>query len=371
MSASVSLSPSALTAEDIASRDAFVGRIFEAALGTFDILAIHVCHRLGLYDALAAADSMTAGELASRTGTNERYIREWLEHQAVAGILTVHGDGPDERRFGLPPAHAEVLTDRDSLAYMSPLASQLAGLTRPLDELLDAYRTGASVEFAHFGAEIREGIADANRVLFINQLASEWMPAMPDVHARLLAEPPARIADVGCGSGWSSIALARAYPHAIIDGLDLDDTSIVQARRNAEESGLAGRITFAARDAADPALHHRYDFACAFECIHDMSDPVRALHAMRELVGPGRSVLIGDERVAEEFTAPGDEIERMMYGFSILHCLPVSLVDQPSAATGPVMRPDTLRRYAAEAGFRSVEILPVEHDLWRFYRLAS
>ncbi len=366
----ISLQP-AVTAKDIASRNALVGRIFEAALGTFDILAIHIGHRLWLYDALASGEQLTAGELASRTGTNERYIREWLEHQAVAGILTVDGDVPDERRFGLLPAHVEVLTDRDSLAYMSPLTSQLAGLTRPLDELLAAYRTGAGVPFAHYGAEIREGIAGANRVLFINQLASEWMPAMPDVNARLLADPPARIADVGCGSGWSSIALARAYPLAIVDGLDLDEDSIAQARRNAEESGLAGRITFAARDAADPALHHRYDFACAFECIHDKSDPVRALRAMRELVGPGRSALIGDERGAEKFTTPGDEIELMMYGFSILHCLPVNLVDQPSAATGTVMRPDTWRQYANVAGFASVAVLPVEHDLWRFYRLRS
>jgi len=369
------MSAAAPTAEFTTSRDALVGRIFEAALGTFDILAIYVGHRLGLYDALAEISRMTADQLATRTGTNGRYIREWLEHQAVAGIIVVHegqyGDRPGDRRFSLPAAHAEVLTDRDSLAYMTPFASQLVGLTRPLDELLEAYRTGAGVEFSHFGAEMREGIADGNRVLFINQLATEWIPAMPDVDARLKADPPARIADVGCGSGWSSIAIARAYPEIIVDGLDLDEASIDQARRNAEVTGLSDRIRFEVRDAADPALRHRYDFACAFECIHDMSDPVGALRAMRELVGPGKIVLIGDERVAEEFSAPGDELERMMYGFSILHCLPVSLVDQPSAATGTVMRPDTLHRYATEAGFSGFEILPVEHDLWRFYRLWS
>jgi len=369
------MSASAPSAEYIASRDAFVGRVFEAALGMFDVLAIYLGHRLGLYDALTEVNPSTADQLATRTGTNPRYIREWLEHQAVAGILLVEpgqdDDRPGDRRFRLPDAHAEVLTDRDSLSFMSPFASQLVGVTRPMDELLEAYRSGAGVPYSHYGADIREGIADGNRVLFINQLATEWIPAMDDVHARLRSAPPARVADVGCGSGWSSIAIARAYPLTMVDGLDLDDASIVQARRNAEQAGLSDRVHFEVRDAADPALRHRYDFACAFECIHDMSDPVRALRAMRELVGPGKSVLIGDERVAEEFTAPGDEIERLMYGYSILHCLPVSLVERPSAATGTVMRPDTLRRYATEAGYRGVEILPVEHDLWRFYRLSS
>ena len=354
------------TTDYTASRDALAGRLFEAALGTFDILSVYIGHRLGLYEDLARSGPTTAAALAARTGTNERYIREWLEQQAITGLLTVTGGPPADRQFSLPTAHAEVLTDQDSLFYMTPFTSQLVGITRPLDELLEAFRTGAGIPFEHFGADIRDGIADGNRVLFINQLATEWMPAMPDIHERLLADPPARIADVGCGSGWSSIALARAYPRASIDGLDLDNSSIEQARRNAAHAGLSDRIRFEVRDAADPALHHGYDFACAFECIHDMSDPVGALRAMRELVGPGKSVLIGDERVAKEFSAPGDEVERLMYGFSILHCLPVGLVDQPSAATGTVMRPDTLRDYAIMAGFEGVEVLPVEHDLWRF-----
>jgi 2-polyprenyl-3-methyl-5-hydroxy-6-metoxy-1,4-benzoquinol methylase len=205
--------------------------------------------------------------------------------------------------------------------------------------------------------------------MYLHQLGSEWIPALPDVHQRLQTDPPARIADVGCGSGWSTLMLARAYPKAQVEGIDIDAASIAAAQRNAEQEGSPANVHFTLANAGDPGLQGTFDFACAFECIHDMAQPVEALRAMRELVGDGGTVLIGDERVAEQFTAPGDDLERLMYGYSVLHCLPVGMVDRPSAETGTMMRPATLERYALEAGFRNMEILPVENDLWRFYRL--
>jgi 2-polyprenyl-3-methyl-5-hydroxy-6-metoxy-1,4-benzoquinol methylase len=207
--------------------------------------------------------------------------------------------------------------------------------------------------------------------MFLNQLGQEWFPSIPDVHRRLQAEPPARVADVGCGSGWSSLAIARAYPLVRVDGLDLDEASIIEAQKNAAESGLGDRVTFEVRNAADPGLAGQYDLVTAFETLHDMADPVGALRAMRALVGDAGAVVIADERVAEEFTAPGDELERFNYGWSALHCMPVGMVEPPAVGTGTVMRPATLRRYANEAGFSDVETLPIEHDFWRFYRLAG
>ncbi len=361
----------ALSASRALTSNALVERLFLSTLGAFEMLSVYLGDRLGLYDALADGNPMTANDLATRTSTDPRYIREWLEHQAVSGLVLVNDDdaGPEQRRYHLPPAHAAVLSDRDNIAFSRPLASQFVGITRPLDALVDAYRSGAGVPFELYGEDMRRGISEGNRVLFINQLATEWFPAMPDICARFDADPPARVADVGCGSGWSSIAIAQAFPKVRVDGLDLDASSVADARAHVEAEGLTERVHVELHDAADPALHGTYDFACAFECIHDMAHPVAALTAMRHLVGPTGSVLIADERVAERFVTPGDEIERLMYGFSILHCLPVGLVDTPSAATGTVMRPDTLRQYATEAGFRDVTILPVEHDLWRFYRL--
>jgi 2-polyprenyl-3-methyl-5-hydroxy-6-metoxy-1,4-benzoquinol methylase len=208
-----------------------------------------------------------------------------------------------------------------------------------------------------------------NRVLFVNLLGSEWLPAIPDVDARLKADPPARVADVACGTGWSSLAIARAYPKVHVDGIDLDEASIALAKRSLAGSGVENRVGFDVRDAADPGLAGRYDLVTVFEAVHDMSRPVDALRAIRGLLADGGSVLVADERVEESFTAPGEDFERLAYGWSILHCLPVGLAEQPSVGTGTVMRPSTLEEYAREAGFEKVEILPIEHDFWRFYRL--
>jgi 2-polyprenyl-3-methyl-5-hydroxy-6-metoxy-1,4-benzoquinol methylase len=184
-----------------------------------------------------------------------------------------------------------------------------------------------------------------------------------------MAGPPARIADLGCGAGWSSIGMAQTYPGVLVDGFDLDDASIALARANAQAAGLAGRVTFSARDAGDPQLAGRYDLVTAFECVHDMAQPVGALKAMRHLAGDTGAVLVADERVGDTFTAAGNDVEWMMYGWSILHCLPVGKADTPSAETGTVLRPDTLRRYAMDAGFRRMEILPIDNLFFRFYRL--
>jgi 2-polyprenyl-3-methyl-5-hydroxy-6-metoxy-1,4-benzoquinol methylase len=355
-------------------RVALVERIFASAIGFMEILSIYVGDRLGFYRALADnAAGATAAELADATGTHERYTREWLEQQAVTGIL--EADDADaqseERRYRLPEGHDEVLLERDSLYYVAPFARQMVSITRPLPAVLEAFRTGGGVPYPEYGEDMREGIAYGNRPMFVNLMGTEWLPTIQDIHQRLQADPPALVADIGCGTGWSSISIARAYPKVRVDGFDLDEDSIAEAKANAEAEGLTDRVTFQVRDAADPELSGRYDLAIAIECIHDMSRPVEALRAMRFMVSNDGVVLVVDERVGEEFTAPSDEIERLMYGYSILHCLPVGMAEQPTAATGTVMRPATLRRYATEAGFSEVEILPIENDLWRFYRLVT
>jgi hypothetical protein len=255
-----------------------------------EVATVYLGDRLGLYRALAEGGPATSSELAQRSGTHERYAREWLEQQAVVGILEVEEPevDPSARRYSLPAGHAEVMLDQDSLNYLAPVARFTTGLMRPLPTLVEAFRTGEGIPYPDYGADAREGQADANRVQFVNLLGSEWLPSVPDVHERLLADPPARVADIGCGAGWSSIAIARAYPNV---------------------------------------------------------------------------------RVAGSFHAPGDDTERLMYGWSVLFCLPTGLADEPSVGTGTVMRQQTLRRYATEAGYADVEILPIENDLWRFYRL--
>lgn len=346
-------------------------RLFQANLGMIEVLSVYLGDRLGLYGALVEHGPATPGELAVRADTNERYTREWLEQQAVAGFLTVEDAAApaDARRYALPPEHAGVLVERDSMSFMAPVCRFHVGVGERLAAVLKAFRRGGGVAYSSYGDDAREGQADANRVMFVNLLGTAWLPAVPDVHARLLADPPARVADIGCGTGWSSIAIARAYPNAHVDGFDLDDESVALARQNAASAGVSDRATFHRRDASDPALAGRYDLVTAFECLHDMGRPVEALRAMRRLVAPGGAVIVADERVAERFTAPGDATERLMYGWSVLFCLPTGLADEPSVGTGTILRPAALRGYAEQAGFRAVEVLPIENELWRFYRL--
>src|SRR4029077_17579598 len=145
---------------------------------------------------------------------------------------------------------------------------------------LEAFRSGGGVPYESYGDDMRESIARLNRPMFVNLLGSQWLPAVPDIDQRLRADPPARVADVGCGIGWSSLSIARAYPNVTVDGIDLDEASIAEAQKNAAESGLDDRVNFVARSAADPRGRGEYDLVTAFETVHDMADPVGALRAM-------------------------------------------------------------------------------------------
>jgi SAM-dependent methyltransferase len=358
-------------ATDEERTSALVGRLFEASLGAMDLASVYLGDRLGLYHALAASGPATAAELASRAGIAQRYAREWLEQQAVSGLLDVVGDAaPGDRRYALPAAHAAALIDADALASMAPLARAMVASFQALPLLLDAYRTGGGVPWSAYGPDMIEAQGDLNRPWIRQRLATEFLPAVPDVHARLLAEPPARIADVASGVGWASVAIASGYPNVRVDGYEPDPSSIEIASRLAEREGVANRVIFHARDAASMADLGPYDLAIVVEAIHDMARPVDVLRAIREALAPGATLIVADERVADAFGAPGDDVERFMYGFSTLVCLPAAMDDRPSAETGTVMRSDTLRRYAMEAGFRGFAILDqLEHDTLRFYRL--
>ena len=357
------------TETDTSRTEAFADRLFGAALGMIDIMAVYLGDRLGLYKALADGGPATAPELAKRAGIHPRYAREWLEQQAVSEVLEVDDAAkPDDgRRYTLPAAHAEALIDPESPFSMAPLARAFASIGVVLPKVMDAYRSGGGVAWSDFGADGIEAQGDFNRPWLVHQFGTEFLPQVPDVHARLQAS--ARVADVACGVGWAGIAIARAYPNVSVDGFDLDESSIALARRNAADAGLAGRVSFEARDAGDPANEGVYDLAVMIEALHDLSRPVEALVAMRKMLAPGRSAIIADERTADVFTAPGDPVERFLYGASLFVCLPAGMAQQPSAATGTVIRESTMRRYAAEAGFSNVEVLGIEHPFLRFYGL--
>ena len=349
--------------------DALSERMFTSLVGTAELLEIYLGDRLGLYEHLTG-ESVTSGDLAARAGIAERYAREWLEGQAVSGFLHVDDVGATEteRRYRLSEEHALVLLDRDAMTYLTPYARMFVAAAQRLPAIMHAYRTGGGVNWQDYGPDMSEGQEWGNRPTYITALA-DWLASVDDLHERLSAR--ARVADVGCGGGWSSIAIARAYPGVSIDGFDLDVPAIERARSNAEGEGLADRVTFHAVDPAEAGHGDAYDLVTAFECIHDLPQPVPVLRTMRSMAGKDGIVLVMDENVAHEFVAPGDEVERILYGFSTLVCLPDGMSHPGSVGTGTVMRPSVLEGYARQAGFSDVEILPIDAGLWRFYRLGQ
>jgi SAM-dependent methyltransferase len=350
--------------------DALVERLFGATLGALEVFSVYLGAELGLYGAIERHGAVTSGELAGAAGIHPRYAREWLEQQATAGFLDVDlplGD-PEARRYGIALDHARVLVHADDMAHVAPFGHMIAGIGGVLPRVAEAYRTGGGVPYEDYGREFRHGQGHLNRPAFSQELPTTWLAAMPDVVERLLA-PGARVADVGCGQGWSTLAVARAFRDARVDGVDLDAGSIADARRNAAEANAGGRVRFVEGGTEALAGDGPYDLVLILEALHDMSRPDEALRSARALLAPGGALLLVDERVAEEFSAPGDEVERFMYGWSITHCLPASMAEQPSAALGTVLRPGTVRELAAGAGFASVEELPVENDFFRLYRL--
>jgi 2-polyprenyl-3-methyl-5-hydroxy-6-metoxy-1,4-benzoquinol methylase len=357
-------------------------RMFSGMLATQESFIAYLGVKLGLYQALHDGGPATARQLASRAGLALRYVREWLEHQAAAGIITV--DDPARpwqlRSYRLPPGHEQVLTAAaDSQSAVWTAVLPLGGVAAALPSLLAAFRTGEGIRAEVFGEDWRQGHGGANRAIYVHQLASWLRQHVADIHQRL-SGGPSRIADIGCGEGWAAIALALAYPDALITAVDLDEVAVVQARRRASEAGLADRTRFLAADAAslaggvaspagETAANGEYDLVCVFDVLHEVAHPVEVLRSCRRLCGAAGAVLVLESRVGDNFRAPGDEIERFQYATSVLHCLPAGLVGDGAAGTGTVMRPDAVRSVARQAGFSEVLACDLDDRLHRLYRL--
>jgi SAM-dependent methyltransferase len=337
--------------------EALAGRIFSTGVGAAELCTAYLGIHLGLYRSLADSPA-TSAALADRTGCDERYLREWLTAQAVAGPLA-------EGTY-------EVLVDETSPAYLGGLADVLAAAGRVLPLLADAYRTGAGVPYAAYGPDGVSAQSALNRPAFVNSLVADWLPQLPDVLTRL-QDPgdPARVADLACGTGWAAIELAKAFPHIRVDGLDNDEASVAIGRQHAAEHGVADRVDLEVADLADESAgwSPRYDLVLLIECVHDFPRPVEVLRHARAAVRPGGTVLVVDERAADTFTAPGDETERFFAAASVIWCLPQGRVGPDPEPVGTLIRPAAMRDLARRAGYADAEILPIEHPAWRFYRL--
>lgn len=354
--------------ESLAEVEEFAGTLFSACLATMELANVELGIRLGLYEALADGSPTTPGELASKAGIVERYSQEWLEQQVASGVLHVDDPGKPagDRRFTLTPARAHVLLDDDSDACMKPCAAVVPWVSKALDLMVEEFRRGSGVDFGAF--DLHDVQAAFTRPVFANHLTQHWLPALPDLQARLDAGEPVRIAEVGCGEGLAAVAIARRYPNVEVDAFDLDPASVMAAQKAAAEAGVTDRVRFEVRDCSTLAPSSTYDLVLAIEMLHDVPDPVGVLRSMRALAGTRGAVLVVDERTEETFSTDASEMERLFYAFSTLHCLAVSLQGD-GAGTGTVIRSESVRAYAAEAGFDEVEVLPVEHPQFRLYRL--
>lgn len=341
-------------------------RLFDAGVATAEVMTIHLGLRLGLYAALRDRPS-TAAEVAERAMIGERYAIEWLHQQAAAGFIeAVDGATPQTRLFRLPDASAAALLDPDDPGYIGSMAIMpVGGIAPALPAIEAAMRADAGVAYADYGPDLRAAQADLNRPVFDHHLPRWIAEVLPQIHARLLTG--GRVADVACGAGASTAALARSFPAAQVVGFDTDGQAVEEARRRlagtdwtSPPAVVVGPIT----PDAGP-----FDLVCILDALHDMAAPVEVLAACRSTLAPDGALLLMEPRAGVRFTSPADTVERFLYAVSVLHCLPLSSGTPGSARTGTVLRPRQVREHALQAGFHTVDVTGVQHPFHRVYVL--
>ncbi len=341
-------------------------RIIDATTGALELFSIHIGRTLGLYE--AARGGVTVDGLAHAAGIDKRYAREWLEQQAVAGFINVDDDtvSAGERVYSLDDEQAATLVDGDDLAHVSPLADMVAGVGGVLGKVTEAYRSGEGVPYSEYGPVFRAGQANVNRPAFLHELVPSWViPAVPDIADRLTNG--GKVADLGCGVGWSTIALTAGFPRAEVVGYDSDVASIDDAIALAESRGVD--VAFKAADASELVEEGPFDLIVILEALHDMSQPAVVLEAARNALTPEGAVLIADEAVMDAFTTAEAGLDAMFYGWSVAHCLPAAMAEKPSAAIGTVIRPDYVKALSEQAGFASFHQTDIDGGFFHIYVL--
>jgi SAM-dependent methyltransferase len=302
--------------------------------------------RLGLYRAMAGRGPLTPTELAAATGTDERYVREWLSAQAAAGYVCLEDDG----RFRLPDEPAIALTDETSPACVIGAFELALASVQATDRITDAFRTGAGMPWGDHHHDVHEGCERFFRPGYLAHLVAEWLPALDGTVDALTAG--ARVADVGCGHGASTLEMAAAFPQSTFVGFDGHPASIEAARQRAADAGLSDRVTFEVAAAKD--VTGRFDLVCFFDCLHDMGDPVGALRNVRSTVADGGTIMLVEPMAGDTIDDNINPVGAAYYAFSTLLCTPSSRSQEVGAALGAQAGEARLRAVAAEAGITQV-----------------
>ena len=336
-----------------------VGTALAAAL-------VIVGDNVGLFRAMAGEGAMRAQDLADKTGVHPRYIEEWLGAMVCAGYVEYD---PAADRFALPEEHAVFFTDPSSEFYLGGLFAGLPALMAMVPRVSAAFERGGGVSFADFGGQMPLALEKMNRPVYESRLVRTWLPTMPEVVRRL--QSGGRALDVGCGTGVVPITLARAFPQADIEGLDLDARSIEIARGYAREAGLGDRVRFTRGGAGELADDAAYDLVTTFDTVHDLPDPLGVVARIRAALSEGGTYLMVEPKVADDLEQNRENpFARMLFSISCLHCVPQSLA-QGGPGLGACWGPAKARELARRAGFGQFEILPVRSPALAFYALRA
>jgi SAM-dependent methyltransferase len=329
---------------DMNKLNAFIGQ-FVTDLGA----AVHtgmvvIGEKLGLYKALARG-AMNSAELASATQTDERYLREWLASQAAGGYITYH---EQTHKFSLNEVQAFALANEDSPAYL-PGAFELAlGSLAAVPRIADSFRSGAGMGWHEHVDGVFHGCEKFFRPGYAANLVSSWIPALRDVKEKL--EAGARVADVGCGKGASTLLMAKAFPNSHFFGFDYHDKSIEAARESARRAGVADRVTFEVSKAKDfPGKD--YDFVAVFDCLHDMGDPVGAAKHVRQSLAKDGTWMIVEPFANDQLKDNLNPVGRVYYSFSTLLCTPCSRSQEVGLCLGAQAGETRIRDVVTTAGF--------------------
>jgi SAM-dependent methyltransferase len=325
---------------------AFVFRAVEEVGATLNTALVVMGDRLGLYRALADGGALTPAELASRTGTAERYVREWLNAQAAGGYVDYD---PDAGHYTLPPEQAAALTDETSPAFLPGIFQFALGCVRDSPRIEEAARSGAGVGWHEHTHDVHEGCERFFRPGYDANLVSAWLPALDGVVARL--EAGCLVADVGCGHGASTILMAEAFPRSRFVGSDYHEGSIETAWRRAAAAGVADRVVFEVSPAAG-FTGTDYDLVTMFDCLHDLGDPVGAARHVHDALAPSGTWMIVEPRAGDRLEENLNPVGRVYYGFSTLLCTPASLSQDVGLALGAQAGEARIHDVVRTGGFR-------------------
>jgi 2-polyprenyl-3-methyl-5-hydroxy-6-metoxy-1,4-benzoquinol methylase len=341
-----------MTATPIIDEERLHGLLGQAVVefgATVNAALVVIGDRLGLYRTLAEAGPLTPGELAERTGTAERYVREWCNAQAASGWIAYDGDG----RYSMSPEQALMFANPGSPAFVGGAFQIALGSADAREHITEAFRSGAGFGWHEHTDDVFDGCRRFFEPGYRANLVQSWIPALDGVEEKLRAG--GRIADIGCGQGASAIIMAEAFPAARVHGSDYHEGSIAEARRLAGEAGVGDRATFAV-EPAEALAGGGYDLVTSFDCLHDMGDPVAVARHVRAALAPDGTWMIVEPRAGDTVEENLNPVGRAYYAFSTLLCTPSSLSQEGGLALGAQAGIGRLTEVLSTAGFGRVRL---------------